>query len=174
MTASRGRTRATLAMAFALALPAAAGCEQRKRQTKPPVPEVQTREILGKTTQDIRPMEPEVAEAGAVEAPTKITAKDPISMGGNAYVVSINHIAFNNVKHALDLYQAETGAYPKSHDEFMAEVVKQGRADGIKLPTLPYYQEYSYDVKEHKLVVLEYPDRKAQFQQQQDAKVGRD
>lgn len=133
---------------------------------------VQPREILGKTTQDVRKMEPEL-QAGAQVAPDKITAKDPLTLSGNAYVVSMNHISFNNVKHAIDLYQAEHGEYPKNYEEFRDEILKPGKPDGIALPQLPYYQEYSYDEKEHKLVVLEYPERKAQVQKQDDAKYGR-
>ena len=40
----------------------------------------------------------------------------------------------------------------------MTEIIK---ANNIALPVLPYYQEYGYDEKEHKLIILEYPDRKA-------------
>jgi hypothetical protein len=39
----------------------------------------------------------------------------------------------------------------------MAEVIK---ANNISLPKLPPYQEYTYDEKEHKLIILEYPVRK--------------
>ena len=54
------------------------------------------------------------------------------------------------------------------HDvqEFMDEVIKPGQPDGISLPQLPYYQEYGYDEKQHKLIILEYPERKAQFEKQ--------
>jgi hypothetical protein len=41
------------------------------------------------------------------------------------------------------------------------------------LPKLPYYQEYGYDPNQHKLIILEYPDRKAAVQAQEDAKLGR-
>ena len=39
----------------------------------------------------------------------------------------------------------------------MNEIIK---ANNIALPKLPYYQEYGYNEKEHKLVILEYPDLK--------------
>jgi hypothetical protein len=39
----------------------------------------------------------------------------------------------------------------------MAEIIK---ANNISLPRLPSYQEYAYNEKEHKLIILEYPDRK--------------
>jgi hypothetical protein len=39
----------------------------------------------------------------------------------------------------------------------MAEIIK---ANNIWLPKLPAYQEYGYNEKEHKLIIIEYPDRK--------------
>jgi hypothetical protein len=48
----------------------------------------------------------------------------------------------------------------------MQNVIKKGQPDEIRLPQLPYYQEYSYDSQKHELVVLEYPARKAAVEQQ--------
>lgn len=158
------------------------GCEGEKRVLPPgssgsaasaPAPEeIKTREILGKRTQDVRDVEAEVQKGGQ-EAPNRITAKDPITLGGNAYVVSVDRIAAMNIQHALDLYNAEHGAYPKDYKEFMDEIIRPEKPDGIALPQLPYYQEYGYDAPNHKLIVLEYPDRKAQYQKQQDKRFGR-
>ena len=41
----------------------------------------------------------------------------------------------------------------------MNEIIKK---NNISLPRLPYYQEYSYKADEHKLIILEYEDRKNQ------------
>ena len=57
----------------------------------------------------------------------------------------------------MDLYHAENDRYPKDYDEFMNEIIK---ANNIALPQLPHYQEYGYDEKEHKLIILEYPELK--------------
>ena len=57
----------------------------------------------------------------------------------------------------MDLYHAANDRYPKDFDEFMTEIIK---ANSIALPQLPPYQKYGYDEKEHKLIVLEYPDLK--------------
>src|SRR5205823_2034099 len=46
---------------------------------------------------------------------------------------AIDRILKLKVKHALDLYQAENGRYPKGDEEFMTEVIK---ANGIALPQL--------------------------------------
>jgi hypothetical protein len=160
---------------LSLVLLAAAGCEEPRhvggaRSSSPtapsaadnaPPPEppkpVSHGEILGKRTQDIRKAEPEL-EKGAVAASTKITAKDPITIVGNAYVTSVGRTALGNITHAIDLYHAENGRYPANYDEFMTEIIKK---NNIALPVLPAYQEYGYDEKEHKLILLEYPDRKA-------------
>jgi|SRR5579864_4197162 len=131
---------------------------------------IKLRPVIGKTTQDIRAAEPELRNGGAKIATMKVTAKDPITLQGNVYVTSIGRISVMKIQHALDLYYATNEKYPKDLKEFMEEIIQP---NGIRLPTLPYYQEYAYDEKEHKLVILEYPDRKAQFQEQQDKELGR-
>jgi len=114
--------------------------------------------IVGKRTQEIRNANLELQKGGAQVATTKITAKDPITLPGNAYVTIIGRTSMMNIEHALDLYQAETGHFPKDYNEFMDVIIK---ANNIALPKLPYYQEYGYDEKAHKLLILEYEDRKA-------------
>jgi hypothetical protein len=136
-----------------LALAAPAGCDEPAPKKAAP----KTREILGKRTQDIRDTQVEVKK-GAVVAPPRVVAKDPYTLAGNVYVSAIGQTAIGNIKHTVDLYQAETGEYPKSHAEFMEQIIKK---NNIALPTLPYYQEYSYDVATHQLNIIEYPAKKA-------------
>ena len=166
----------TIALGLALAL---AGCEPPPGSSRPrskvkpleevaeapappapppaPVaPPVAPRPILGETTQNIGDMEKEKKAGGVVKEP-RITAKDPILLVGNAYVSIVSQATQGQITHAVDLYQAETGEYPKTLEEFMEKIIKP---NGIKLPTLPFYQEYSYDAPNHKLVIMEYPDRK--------------
>ena len=136
----------------------AAGCEEPRHVGAGPKPgEVSHGEILGQRTQDIRPVTPDEAKK-TVAAPTRITARDPITLSGNAYVVAIGQIAVGNIKKAVDLYQAENGRYPANYDEFMTEIIKK---NNIALPVLPSYQEYFYDEQAHQLQVREYPDRRA-------------
>jgi hypothetical protein len=165
-------TRRALALAMSLGL-AVAGCDQptgttRKIARKPkpaePVAEAEApapapvgpRPILGQRTQDIRDMAKEQKAGGVVTAP-RITAKDPITLQGNAYVSIIGQTSMFSIQKALDLYQAETGEFPKTTEDFMDKIIK---ANNIALPKLPFYQEYGYDAPNHKLVILEYPDRK--------------
>lgn len=113
--------------------------------------------IVGRTTADIKPTTDQMPKNAQV-ATQKITAKDPITLQGNAYVTSIGKIAIGNIKHAMDLYNAENGRYPATHEEFMTEIITKNQ---IQLPRLPFYQEYRYDEKAHELKIWEYPDKKA-------------
>jgi hypothetical protein len=163
------------------ALVAASGCEEKRvvhtktvpQSTEPPAepapapvaapapapaaPEGGHGFIVGRTTQDIKENTAEVQQ-GAQVASSKIVAKDPITMQGNAYVVMTGSIAKDKIDYALKLYQAENDRYPKDHKEFMEEIIKK---NNITLPVLPHYQEYSYDPVNHKLLIYEYPARKA-------------
>ncbi len=137
------------------ALLVVAGCDEPRPSAKA---KVQPREILNKRTQDVRDASKEIGAGQAVEIKPKIVAKDPITLAGNAYVTAIGKTSIGLIEHALNLYQAEHGEYPKTYEEFMTNIIK---ANNIALPTLPAYQEYGYDAKEHRLILLEYPDKKA-------------
>jgi len=141
-----------------------AGCEEEPRQVgdKPRVQaktKAEPQSIINRRTQEVRKAATELQKGGATVATTKITAKDYITLQGNAYVTIIGRASQLKIQHAMDLYHAENDRYPKDYDEFMAVIIK---ANGIALPVLPPYQEYGYDEKEHKLIILEYPARKDQ------------
>lgn len=143
-----------LALIALIALPFLPGCDEpTPKKAAPP----KTRPILNERTQDIRETKAEVKK-GAVVAPPRVVAKDPYTLAGNVYVSAIGQTAIGNIKHTVDLYHAETGEFPKSHAEFMEQIIKK---NNIALPVLPSYQEYSYDVNTHQLNIIEYPDKKA-------------
>ena len=144
----------------------ATGCEEprypaKKSQQVSAPPEApapyKPRDVIGKTTQDIRAAEPEIKEEGAKVVSPKIVAKDPILLTGNAYVTMIGKTSILQIEHEMKLFQAANDRYPRDLQEFMDQIIKPGN---IRLPVLPHYQEYGYDEKEHKLVILEYEDRK--------------
>lgn len=54
------------------------------------------------------------------------------------------------IPQALQLFKATNGRTPKSHDEFMTQII---RANRIKLPELPAGQRYVYDPKQAQLMV---------------------
>lgn len=158
------------ALALALATPMflLVGCEEEK----PAKPKIQARETLHKTTQDVRELEKELAN-GAILAPTEIEVADPLTQSASAYRTSVGKIARMKVKMDMDQYEALNGEKPKTYEEFMEVIIKKGRADGIQLPMLPYYQEYAYDAKTKELVVIEYPAKKKAMQEQTDREMGR-
>jgi hypothetical protein len=152
------------ALALMLTLMLTAGCEEPRYEAgakpRPAAKPPEDTFIVGKRTQDIVKFDAaaETKKGGQV-ATQKITAKDPITLQGNAYVTMIGKTSILQIEHATNLYQAANDRYPKDYDEFMNEIIK---ANNIALPKLPYYQKYAYDEKEHKLIVIEYPELKNQ------------
>jgi hypothetical protein len=144
--------------------------ESASEPAPPAKPRIELRPVIRETTSEIKDAPKEIQQGGAQVSSGKITAKDPITLQGNAYVSIVGRAAVGNIQKALDLYQATNERYPADLNEFMNEIIKP---NGIRLPQLPYYQEYGYDAPNHRLVVLEYPERKEQFQRQQDQELGR-
>lgn len=150
-----------LAMGLAVTL-AAAGCEEKRHlpgdKAAAPARPAEDTFIVGQRTQDVGKLDraADLKKGGQVST-TAITAKDPITLPGNAYVSMIGKTSILKIEHAMNLYKAANDRYPKDYDEFMTEVI---RANNIALPRLPHYQKYAYDENEHKLVVMEYPELK--------------
>ena len=166
------RSQFVLALAYALPLAAlAAGCGPDS-VAKPKAQAPQIRETVGKTTQEVRNLKPEMAQGGQV-TDGKIHATNYLDIQADAYRTSVANIAKMTVKHNMDIYEASNGEKPKTYEEFMDVIIKKGKPDGIQLPMLPYYQEYGYDPDAKELVVIEYPAKKKAFQDDQDKKLGR-
>jgi hypothetical protein len=135
----------------------ATGCgeEAPKKQT------VKPRATLGKTTQEVRNLKPELAKGGQV-TDGKIHSTDYITLQADAYRTEVANIAKMRVQMDMAQYEALNGEKPKTYEEFMEKIIKKGQPDGIQLPMLPYYQEYGYDPDKKELVVIEYPALKKQ------------
>src|ERR1700722_7741857 len=168
MTRLIGRTRPLTFGPVLLLLKLGAGWGE----DKPQKPKVQARDTLGKTTQEVRNLKPELAQGGQV-TDGKIHATDYITLQADAYRTSVANIAKMKVKHDIDIYEVLNGSKPKSYEEFMEVIIKKGKADGIQLPMLPYYQEYGYDPDTQELVVIEYPEKKKAMEEQTDREHGR-
>lgn len=164
---TRNRQALTAAVVFSL-LVFAAGCEDKPQ----PKAKVQMRETLNKWTQEVRNLKPELAQGGQVTDGT-IHAQDYITIQADAYRTEVAQIAKMKVKMDMDQYEALNGKKPETYEEFMDQIIKKGKPDGIMLPMLPYYQEYGYDPDKKELVVIEYPARKKEFDEQWDREVGR-
>jgi hypothetical protein len=158
---------ATLASCLAL-LTLAPGCEE----DKPAKPKVQARDTLGKKTQVVLELKPELAKGGVV-TDGKIHSTEYIDQQADAYRTSVGNLAKMAVQHSIDIYEASNGEKPKTYEEFMELIIKKGKADGIQLPMLPYYQEYGYDADKKELVVIEYPAKKKAMKEQTDRDHGK-
>lgn len=55
-----------------------------------------------------------------------------------------------NVDHAMQLYKAEHGKLPSTHEEFMQKIID---ANAIELPELPDGERYVYDPVQQQLMV---------------------
>jgi len=161
--------RSLLTLVFFLPLAAlAVGCEAQQ----PSKQKVQIRDTVGKTTQEVRNLKPELSQGGQV-TDGKIHSTDYLTVQADAYRTSVANIAKMKVKMDMDQYEALNGEKPKTYEEFMDVIIKKGKPDGIQLPMLPYYQEYGYDPEAKELVVIEYPAKKKEYQDQQDKLLGR-
>ncbi len=144
----------------------AIGCDSPK--PKSAANKIQSRETIGKTTQEVRKLSEEL-QKGGVLASTSISVSDPLTQSAEAYRTSVGKIAAMQVQQAIQMRQASdilSDPKPLSYEEFMAEIIKKGQPDGMMLPMLPYYQEYAWDEQNQALVVVEYPEKKAQFEKQ--------
>jgi hypothetical protein len=108
-----------------------------------------------KTTDKIGEFDPDAANK-VVKPDVKIT--NPITGPLEAYQPLIQQVAALGIEHAVNLFNASEGRYPNSYDEFMTRIIIE---NNIRLPVLPPGLEYQYDVENHKLLVIQSPEKKA-------------
>jgi|LauGreDrversion4_2_1035121.scaffolds.fasta_scaffold99625_2 hypothetical protein len=144
----------------------AAGCEPSKpKQISPTTPPIETRKTIGQTTQNIMPLADALKQGGQM-AEMSITGGGLDAITSDAYRTSVGKIGIMAVEHQMQLVEAEKGPMPMGYEEFMTRVIGKGKPDGMQLPMLPYYQEWAYDPDTKKLVVVEFPLKKEQRQQE--------
>jgi hypothetical protein len=108
--------------------------------------------IINKKTDDIKEFDPKDKQQ---VSDSKVHVDDPILGPLQAYGPMVEQISTMYIDHAVDLFQASEGRYPKDYNEFMTRIVKENQ---IKLPVLPGGAKYAYDVEHHKLKVILAPD----------------
>ncbi|MFN0054022.1 MAG: hypothetical protein ACKV0T_17725 [Planctomycetales bacterium] len=104
--------------------------------------------IFGKKTQEIGKFD---ANAPQEISDQKIRATDPVTAPLAAYGPMMERVSMLAIDHAVNLFQATEGRYPKDYDEFMEKIIK---ANNIQLPVLPYGGKYQYDETTHGLVIV--------------------
>jgi hypothetical protein len=138
---------AVLVLAGVACLGTLAGCmDSLAKQSQ------KTGSIIGKKTDKIEQFDPNKPQ---LVSDSKVRADDPVLYPLQAYGPIVEQISKLNIDHAVRLYEAQEGHYPRSHEEFMTGVVK---ANQIQLPVLPGGWKYAYDVENHKLEVVRPPD----------------
>lgn len=79
---------------------------------------------------------------GAIMAPVTVPVK--------TYFQARDRITFLQVDDGMRLYKASNGSAPKTHEEFMEKIIKEGQ---IKLPQLPPGDRYIYIPEKEELCV---------------------
>ena len=152
-----------------VALVSTVGCEPPPPE-KPAEPKVQTRKTVSKTTQKVLDLSEAKATGGVVaDITAEHTGLDAVT---GAYRSAVGQVSILAVEHKMQLDKAEHGSSPKTHAEFMKRIIQPGGPDGISLPMLPYYQEYAFDPEQQCLVVVEFPERKAQRERETTGAAG--
>ncbi len=136
------------ALPFVVLATLLAGCIQAPPATnsKPPEPPAPTEPLAE------QPMERIVAEAGVGKKGQSLKNDTGMVVEPVKQLIRFEQKAVFDlqIKPALELYKGSTGSYPKTHDEFMEQIIK---ANGISLPTLPEGQTYVFDPEQAQLMV---------------------
>ena len=104
----------------------AAGCAD----DTPAKPKLQARATIGKWTQDVRNLKPELAKGGQT-TDGKVHATDYITLQADVYRTEMAKIAKMKVDMDMRQYEALNGEMPKTYEEFMEVIIKKGKPDGI-------------------------------------------
>ena len=99
---------------------------------------------------------------GGVRAETGVTSGNPLMQSAEAYRTTVAKVGGMAVQQAIQLRNAQSIQDPKplTHDQFLDEIIRPDEPGGIRLPMLPYYQEYAWDEEAQELVVVDFPKRK--------------
>ena len=68
----------------------------------------------------------------------------PIATPVASYFRTKERLAFMQVAQPMNMYHALNGHFPKTHEEFMEEVIRKNH---LKLPELPAGKRYVYDAE---------------------------
>lgn len=147
-------------------LPSPSADSSTSKPTKSTTPgvtaeEATPRETIGKTTQNVLVLKDALGKGGVL-ASKEINTSNPLLVTAGAYRSSVATLAALAVDKAIQIRNAQSirDPLPLSHEVFLEEIIRKGRGDGIRLPMLPYYQEYAWDEPNQKLVVVDFPARK--------------
>lgn len=139
----------------------AIGGPAEQKPAAPPAQPAKPQKLVGRTTQHVLPLDQAVQEGGLVVDPDTAPDEPGLAAYGQAYRHSVARIGGLAVEQKLRLYLADHDAPPATHAEFMATIIAPGTPDEVRLPKLPPYQDWAFDPRTKRLVVVEFPARKA-------------
>lgn len=142
-----------------LALITLAGCDAGSKPVAPvappepaaaPVPAEPAAAAHPAANEEPAEMVREKAEVGVGEKGNQLS-DGLYSTPVKAYFRAKEQVAFNiQIPSTMQLYKAEHGRGPRTHEEFMEQIVKAGM---IRLPELPAGHQYVYDPETEELMV---------------------
>lgn len=105
--------------------------------------------IIGKTTQKVGKFDANKKDQEVSNS--EVHYSNPVTGAAEAYVPIIEKTSKLEIEHAVRIFHALHGRYPRDYDEFMEKIILE---NGIRLPMLPADREYQYDEQNHTLVVI--------------------
>lgn len=122
--------------------------------TAPPITSVSP-PAGGGPPKPVPPPAPPVQEKASEDLTKKGIAADKMGKGvlatpASMYLRIPDRAAFLAVEQAMNLYKGANGALPKTHEDFMREVIE---ANNIRLPELPDDSRYVYVPAEEQLMI---------------------
>ena len=84
----------------------------------------------------------------------KEMGKGVLATPASMYMRIPDKVVFLNIHNTMNLYKGTNGALPKTHDDFMREIIN---ANGIKLPELGDGQRYQYVPEGEELMIVRDP-----------------
>jgi hypothetical protein len=124
-------------------------------------PAAKPRKIIGHTTQRVLDLAPALAAGGVLVDNAAEAEEGGLAAYSQAYRHSVAALAGIAVDQKMAVYRAQHDDLPATHAEFMDAIIAPGTPDEIRLPLLPHYQEYAFDPARKRLVVVEFPARRA-------------
>lgn len=134
---------------FAILILLTSGCADPQVEVQVPQEQEPNPKVGGlKTTQDVKEFDA-AANKEVITPDVKMT--NPLTGALEAYEPLKEKVAGLGIDHAVRMFHALEGRYPRDHDEFMQRIIKQ---NNLRLPNLPADREYQYDVSNHKLLIV--------------------
>ena len=137
------------------------GCDDGKPSggTAPPPGAAAATPAGGGPPAPVPPPAPAIQEKASEDFTKKGIAGKELGKGilatpAGVYLRIPDRAIFLSVEHAMNLYKGEHGALPKTHEDFLRDIIQ---ANNIKLPELPDDSHYIYMPEKEELMIERQP-----------------